>query len=119
MTKGLDWISRSGARAKGRRPEYFNDPAVDRLYSLTLALAAELSATRERLDTVERLLEGAKVITRDAVETFAPDSEAANERGESTKAYIARIMRGFQQEVEAMENPDTPLMDLVTELSQS
>ena len=118
MTEGLDWIARSGAKAKGRRPEYFQDPAVDRLYSLTLALAAELSATRERLDTVERMLESKGAIARAEIEVYAPDKQAADERGESTRAFIARIMRGFQQEVEAMEHPDPPLMDLVEKLSR-
>lgn len=118
MTEGLDWIGRSGARAKGKRPEFFNDPAVDRLYSLTLALAAELSATRERLDTVERLLEAGGNLRREDVETYSPDAAASDERGEATRAYIARIMRGFQQEVEAMENPDPPIMDWVERLSK-
>ncbi len=119
MTEGMDWIARSGARAKGRRPEYFDEPAVDRLYSLTLALAAELSATRDRLDTVERLLESSGKIQREDIETYIPDEKAGDERGESTRAYMARIMRGFQQEVEAMENPDPPIMDWVEKFSKS
>lgn len=118
MTEGIDWIARSGARAKGRRPAFFDEPALDRLYSLTLALASELSATRERLDTVERLLEAGGTLRREEVEGYAPDRAAGEERAESTRAYIARIMRGFQQEVEAMENPDPPIMDWVEKLSK-
>lgn len=117
MTQGLDWIARSGARAKGRRPAFFDEPAVDRLYSLSLALMAELSATRERLDTVERLLEAGGSLRRQDVENYAPDRVAGEERGEDTRAFIARVMRGFQQEVEAMEQPDPPIMDIVEELS--
>ncbi|MGQ2941285.1 MAG: hypothetical protein ACT6Q7_12650 [Blastomonas fulva] len=118
MTEGLDWIERSGARAKGRRPAFFDEPAVDRLYSLTLALASELSATRERLDTVERLLEAGGSLRREDVEAYAPDRATGQERGEATRAYIARIMRGFQQEVEAMEHPDPPIMDVVEALTR-
>ena len=118
MTEGLDWIARSGAKAKGQRPQYFDDPAVDRLYSLTLALASELSATRDRLDTVERLLEAQGGLKRKDIEEYAPDKTASDERGESTRAYVARIMRGFQQEVEAMENPDPPIMELVERLGR-
>ncbi|HWU04763.1 MAG TPA: hypothetical protein VN222_18640, partial [Novosphingobium sp.] len=111
MTENIDWIARSGARAKGGRPLFFEDTAVDRLTSLTLALAAELSATRERLDTVERLLEQGGKLEREDIEAYAPDRLAGAERAEATAAYIARIMRGFQQEVEAMENPDPPVTD--------
>lgn len=118
MTEGLDWIARSGARAKGRRPDYFDNAAIDRLYSLTLAMAAELSATRERLDTIERLLEAGGTVSREAIENYTPDAAAGRERGEATRAYVARIMRAFQQEVEAMQNPDPPLMDIVNQLAE-
>ena len=86
----IDWIARAGARAKGRRPEYFEDPATDRLLSMVLALAAEVSALRERLDTVERLLERNGAIDRSAIETYVPDRAAGEERGLATKAFIAR-----------------------------
>jgi len=118
MTEGIDWVTRSGARAKGGRPVFFDDPAVDRLTSLAMALAAELSATRERLDTVERLLEASGSLNREAIETYTPDRKAGDERGLATRAYIARVMRGFQQEVEAMENPDPPVTDWVDRLSR-
>ncbi len=118
MTQGIDWIARSGARAKGGRPAFFDEAGLDRLYSVTLSLVAELAATRERLDTVERLLEHAGSVSRDAIETYAPDRDAGQERGVAMRAYIARVMRGFQQEVEAMENPDPPVTDWVEKLSR-
>lgn len=114
----FDWIARSGKRAKGKRPEFFDDPAVDRLYSLVLALAAEVSVLRDRNDTLERLLEKGGAISREDIESFVPGKQEAEERGLSTKAYMARIMRGFQQEVEAMEAGDPPVMDWVTKLSE-
>ncbi len=117
MTQGLDWIARSGARAKGGRPVFFDEMAVDRLYSLTLSVVAELAATRERLDTVERLLEQKGSIDRQDIEEFAPDREAGEERGIAMRAYIARVMRGFQQEVESMEETDPPVTDWVEKLS--
>jgi hypothetical protein len=117
-SESIDWIARSGARAKGRRPAFFDEPAVDRLYSVVLALTAELSAVRERLDTVERLLETKGSLSREAIENYLPDKLAGDERGIATQAYIARVMRGFQQEVEAMENPDPPVVDWVERLSR-
>ncbi|MCG6120671.1 MAG: hypothetical protein MEP44_08510, partial [Blastomonas sp.] len=56
-------------------------------------------------------------LRRSDVEDYAPDHVAGQARGEDTRAYIARIMRGFQQEVEAMENPDPPILDIVEALS--
>ena len=118
MTEGVDWIARSGARAKGRRPEFHDDPAIDRLLSLTMAVVAEVSVLRERMDTVERLLEQKGTISRTDIDAYVPDRAESEERGLATRAYIARVMRGFQQEVEALENPDPPITDWVEKLAR-
>lgn len=118
MNDDFDWVALSGRRAKGKRPEYFEDPALDRLYSTVFALAAEVSALRERQDTIERLLETNGVLKREDIENYAPDRAAGEERGLATRAYVARIMRGFQQHVEAMEADDPPIMDVVERLSR-
>ncbi|MFN4039154.1 MAG: hypothetical protein ACK4IB_07445 [Erythrobacter sp.] len=114
----LDWVALSGRRAKGKRPDFFDNPALDRLYSTVFALAAEVSALRERQDTIERLLDAKGTLSRDDIENYVPDRAAGEERGLATQAYLARIMRGFQQEVEAMEAHDPPIMDVVERLSR-
>lgn len=118
MTDDIDWVAASGKRAKGKRPEFFDDPALDRLYSVVFALAAEVSALRERQDTVERLLDAKGSISRVDIESYEPDRVAGEERGLATRAFVSRIMRGFQQEVEAMEAADPPIMEWVDRLSK-
>ena len=83
-----------------------------------MALTAEVSVLRERLDTVERLLEAKGGLNRAEIEAYVPDSAAGEERGEATRAYVARVMRGFQQDVEAMANPDPPITDWVEKLAK-
>ena len=119
MSEPIDWVALSGKRAKGKRPEYFDEPALDRLYSVVFAMAAEVSALRERQDTVERLLDAKGTISREDIETYVPDRQAGEERGLATRAYLSRIMRGFQQEVEAMEAQDPPIMDIVERLKKT
>lgn len=114
----IDWIARSGKRAKGKRPEFFDDPATDRLLSIVMALVGEVSVLRERLDTVERLLEKGGIIRREEIETFAPDRAAGEERAIATRAYIGRVMRAMQQELEAMESDDPPIMEWVERLAR-
>ncbi|MCU0948808.1 MAG: hypothetical protein MUF47_11245 [Porphyrobacter sp.] len=116
--EALDWVALSGRRAKGKRPDFFENPALDRLYSTVFALAAEVSALRERQDTIERLLDANGTLSRADIENYVPDRAAGDERGLATQAYIARIMRGFQQEVEALEADDPPIMDVVERLSR-
>jgi hypothetical protein len=115
MTDEIDWIARSGAKAKGKRPVYFEDPAIDRTLSIVMALVGEVSVMRERMDTIERLLDTKGVISRADIESYVPDRAAGKERGLITKEYISRIMRGVQQDMEAMAENEPS----VEELSQT
>lgn len=119
MTDDLDWVLRANAKAKGKRPAYFEDPALDRLLSITLALAGEVSVLRERLDTVERLLETNGALRREDIETYAPDPQAAFERGAQTRATIARILRGVQQDLEALKENEPPVEQVSRDLRDS
>lgn len=108
----IDWIARAGAKAKGKRPAFSDDPAADRMMSMLTALIGEVSVLRQRLDTVERLLDSGAPVTRAAIEGYAPDVTAARERGELIRDYIARVMRGVQQEVEAMASPEPAIEEV-------
>ncbi len=118
MSEELDWVALSGKRAKGKRPDYFEDPALDRLYSTVFALVAEVSALRDRQDTVERLLDVNGTVSREDIESYAPTREAGEERGLATRAYVARVMRGFQQAAEAIESDDQPIGEIAERLKR-
>ena len=111
----VDWIALSGKRAKGRRPEY-HDFATDRLLSIVMALVGEVSVLRQRLDTTERLLDAKGLVRRADIEGYEPDRQAGYERGVETKAYIARVMRGVQQAMEAMADDDKPVDEVIADL---
>lgn len=108
----LDWIARAGKKAKGKRPHYFDDPAIDRTLSIVMALAGEVSVLRERLDTVERLLDAKGTINRADIEAYQPDRAAGAERGLVTKQFVARILRGVQQDMEALAENEPSVEDL-------
>lgn len=114
--KPIDWIARAGARAKGKRPDFLGDANDERMLSILLAIAGEVSVLKERLDTVERLLEVKGTISRADIENYQPDRDAAYERALMTKEYLARIMRGLQQEMEAMQADEKPVADISTDL---
>lgn len=118
MSSDLDWIGLSVKKAKGKRPDYFDDPAIDRLLSIIMALAAEVSVLRQRLDTAERLLDARGLLPRAEIEAYRPDAQAAYERGVETKAYIARVMRGATQAVESLAADDKPVEDVSRELGE-
>jgi hypothetical protein len=115
----IDWIARAGARAKGKRPDFLGDPIAERMLSILLAVAGEVSVLKERLDTVERLLDAKGSISRADIEAYTPDADAAYERSVMTKEYVSRIMRGMQQDMEAMQATERPLADISAELRDS
>jgi hypothetical protein len=115
----VDWIGLSGAKARGKRPAFFDDPAIDRLLSIVMALAAEVSVARERMDTIERLLDQKGVISRTDIEAYAPDRDAGYERGLATRAFVARILRGVQQDMESLAEIEPPLDEVARDLGRS
>nr|WP_231708188.1 hypothetical protein [Sphingomonas populi] len=115
----IDWIARAGTRAKGKRPDFLGDPIAERMLSILLAVAGEVSVLKERLDTVERLLETNGTIRREDIEAYTPDADAAYARSVLTKEYVARILRGMQQDMESMQAAEKPLADISADLRDS
>jgi hypothetical protein len=113
----LDWIPLTGAKPAGKRPYFFDDPAVERVLAITMAVAQELAVTRERLDTVERLLERGGKFSRADIDAYAPTPEEASERAEWQRMYISRVLRIVQQEIEALNKPETNY-DIETEADE-
>ena len=100
---GIDPLTLAGAKPRGARPWFHDDPAVERVLAITMALAGEVAVLRERLDTVERLLASSGALDRRAIETFTPDGPAEIERQRWHAEYVVRILRVVQQEMEALE----------------
>ena len=96
--------------AKGKRPQYFDDPACDKLHFMIMALIEELSVTRDRLDAVERVLERKGVSTLAEVDGFEPTDDDLDERNERRTAYVAKIMKCFADEAAQAARKD-PAMD--------
>jgi hypothetical protein len=67
---------------------------------MVLALLGELTVTRERLDTVERLLEAAGTLRQSDIEAFEPQGQAAAEREQLRKRQIGKVMRPFRLDLE-------------------
>ncbi|AHE54456.1 hypothetical protein [Sphingomonas sanxanigenens] len=79
--------------SKGRRPRFFEDPAIDQVMTFFLELMTEVAVVRERLDTVERLLETKSSITRADIEAYRADEAVEAERLAWRNAYVQRVMR--------------------------
>lgn len=94
--------------AKGKKPQYFADPAVDKLLSITLTLAGELCVTRDRLDALERLLGARGLVAPADVDGYRPDAAAEAAREARRQAFLARVLRVVEAELEAVTRADMP-----------
>ena len=107
MTQSIDPLKLAGAKPKGKRPYFLKDPDTERVLAVTMAVAQELAVMRERLDTIERLLES-KGISQKDIDAFEPTKTQAEQRGAWTQEYLARILRIYQQEIEGLETLNEP-----------
>ena len=96
----------AAAPSKGKRPLFFDNPEAERVLGITMAVAQELAVTRERLDTLERILKKRDLLGDDEIDTFEPDHDAAAERSRWQQAYLSRVLRVVIQEIEAMRRGD-------------
>lgn len=79
--------------SKGKRSQFYDDPAIDDLMTFLLEHMAETAALRERLDTLERLLEAKGSITRADIEAYQPSPEVEKERSDWSRAFLRRVIR--------------------------
>lgn len=109
----IDPVVLANRRAKGKRPNFLDDPAVERVISIAMAVAGELAVARERIDTLERVLIQQGLMPADAIEAYVPDAEAQAARNQWGREYIARVLRMLEQDVQAMSGPQDPALEQV------
>jgi len=114
-----DALQHASDKPTGKRP-YFLNPESERVLAITMAVAQELAVARQRIDTLERLLDAKGVVGRGEVEGFAPSAEEYAERALWTQEFIDRILRIVQQEGQAAEaaaKGELPIPEITREIS--
>ena len=89
-------------KAKGQRPVYLHDATVDKLLSMVVSLAGEVAVLRERLDTVERLVDASGGLS-ERVDTYRPSPEVILEREAWRSKFLDTVLVSIQQEYEELE----------------
>ena len=80
---------------KGKNPYFFDDPNIDRLVTMLMELASELSVTRDRLDTHQRLLESKGIYLKNEIEDFSPSTEEMKSREEWRSKFLDRVLNAL------------------------
>ncbi|WP_295636943.1 hypothetical protein [Novosphingobium sp.] len=85
--------------ARGQaRPRYLAPQDIDRLAIMFVALMAEVSALRDRLDTHELLADAGMVATGEAIEAAVLSPERLARREEGRHAMLKRVLRVVTEE---------------------
>lgn len=96
-----------GRVSKGPRDTYFSDPAIDKLHTMVLITLQELAVARDRIDTLERLLDKAGVVGPSQVDTYEPSADVQSAREERHAIMLKRVFRASQKEFQDRISPVT------------
>lgn len=80
-------------QAKGQRARFYASDGVDELFAIVTALTAEVSATNERLRSLEEALEQARVLRPNAVEQHELSDPSLQSRLADREALIERVFQ--------------------------
>ena len=105
--------------AKGQRPQNFSDPAIEKVLGIALSLASEVSVLRDRLDTIERLIENQGVFPRSAIERYEPSREEKAERAARRVEYLDRVLQAAHRELDESQTGRVarPLADVIADFA--
>ena len=81
-----------GPRPGERHTTFFDDPVKEHLLRGLITVSMELSVTRERVATLEALLEQAGVIESGQADAYQPAMEDAAIRGEARERLIESVL---------------------------
>jgi len=84
--------------ARGRRPHFFDDPAVDQMMSIVLEVIQELSVLYDRVDAMQRLLDQKGVLPSSELENYRPDAAVESQRQRRREEYLQRVFRVVRRE---------------------
>jgi len=80
------------------RPQFLADASNEKLWDVVVALSGELSATRGRLDALERILTAQGALPAGGVEAWEPSTVAGVERVHELQDYTRRVFGTLGQD---------------------
>ncbi len=82
----------SGVPSSQENRTYFDDPAVDQVMQVVLALSAEVWVLRDRVRAVEEQLEARGTLDRSKLEDLSTDPEVLAARSKERDAFVQAVL---------------------------
>lgn len=86
--------------SKGANPHFFEDPNTDRLVTMLMNMAMEISVLRDRLDTHERVAAAKGAYTPADIEAYEPTDEVRAAREAWRSKFLDRLIKTMEQDYE-------------------
>lgn len=86
---------------RGGRPFFFHDPAIDKVLNMTITLASEVWALRERLSAMEAVQVRQGALSPGEIDDYEFTTEQEERLGAERREFIANLFRVLQEQVEA------------------
>ena len=71
---------------------FFDDPVIDKLLGIVMALAAENYVLKDRVRVMEALLVAKGLLTSEQIESFVPSSEQEERFRKEREEYFDRLL---------------------------
>lgn len=71
---------------------FFQDPAIDRVLAVVMALSAEVWVLNDKLRALETLLDRQGVVSRDDLDSYVPDAESSETTTAARQAFVRTLM---------------------------
>lgn len=92
--KPLSWTS------KGKRQQFFSDPAIDHMAAIVMSLASEFWSLRERVYVLETLAEQSGSFTRSDVERYELSTAQRSELDGLRSEFMERLLFVLREELD-------------------
>ena len=74
------------------KKSWLGDPILDKMFQVVIKLAGELYVTKDRLTTLESIIEEKGLLDLSEIETYSQNAENNIKLSEQRDAYIANIL---------------------------
>ncbi len=85
---------------RGVRPFALGDRHLERVLSMLVAVAAEVSVVHDRYDTLSRILAEKGMVKLEDLENFVPDDDVEAQREAWRQAFLGRMLRILQEDLQ-------------------
>lgn len=92
---------------KGRRPQFNDDLAIDNVHGMIMALAAELAALHDRVDSMQKVAARKGIVLSEEVDNFVPDADTLVAREDWRRALLRRMFYVLREQVDDVSQNET------------